>query len=94
MHVATLVIELHLPGCRSLKQKRGRLKPLLARLQKQFNISTAEIGRNDNHQAAVIACAAVANDQAHLERVLRSAVEWIAVHRPDLQIVDDRIEFI
>ncbi|MCJ7708279.1 MAG: DUF503 domain-containing protein, partial [Anaerolineales bacterium] len=44
MHVGALTLELRLPGCSSLKQKRSRLKPLLAALHREFNLSAAEIG--------------------------------------------------
>jgi uncharacterized protein YlxP (DUF503 family) len=43
MSLGLLTIHLHLPGCASLKEKRGRLKPLLTRLHREFNISAAEI---------------------------------------------------
>jgi uncharacterized protein YlxP (DUF503 family) len=91
MHVGTLTVELHLPGCDSLKQKRSRLKPLLARLHREFNISAAEVDHNDHHRAALIACAIVSNDVKHVQRVLEKIPEWIEKHRPDLQVVDHEI---
>ncbi len=57
-----LTIHLHLPGCASLKEKRGRLKPLLNQLHKKFNVSVAEMERQDMWQEAVIACALVNSD--------------------------------
>ncbi len=91
MHVAALTIELRLPGCRSLKEKRSRLKPLLAKLHQQFNISAAEIDHNDSWQFAVIACVVVSKDQGHAQRVLDRIPSWIESRRPDLQIIDDQI---
>jgi uncharacterized protein YlxP (DUF503 family) len=91
MHVAALTIELRLPGCRSLKEKRSRLKPLLAKLHQQFNISAAEIDHNDSWQFAVIACVVVSNDHGHAQRVLDRIPSWIEARRPDLQIIDDQI---
>ena len=35
--IATLTIHLHLPGCTSLKEKRGRIKPLMSRLRREFS---------------------------------------------------------
>jgi tripartite-type tricarboxylate transporter receptor subunit TctC len=35
--IATLTIHLHLPTCTSLKEKRGRIRPLIARLHREFN---------------------------------------------------------
>ncbi len=48
MSIATLTIHLHLPICSSLKEKRGRIKPLIARLHREFNISVAEMDLQDH----------------------------------------------
>ncbi len=91
MHVAALTIHLQLPGCASLKQKRSRLKPLLAQLHKQFNVSAAEIDGNDFHAAATVACVLVSNDNRHLQRSLMKIPAWIESRRPDLVVVDHQI---
>jgi uncharacterized protein YlxP (DUF503 family) len=67
---------------------RSRLKPLLARLHKEFNISTAEVGDNDHHAFAVVACVMVSNDARHAQRALDRIPDWVETHRPDLQIID------
>jgi len=92
MHISVCVIELGIPGCQSLKEKRGRLQPVLARLQSVFGLAAAEIGRQDAHAAAEIACVMVSTAAAHNERVLQSAVRWIEDHRPDVQVVSAQIE--
>jgi uncharacterized protein YlxP (DUF503 family) len=94
MHIGALTIELHIPGCTSLKQKRSRLKPLLARLHKQFNVSAAELDHNDIHQSALIGCVAVSNDSRHVQRVLGSIPGWIETNRPDIQVVDHQLEML
>jgi uncharacterized protein YlxP (DUF503 family) len=91
MHVAVLAIELRLPGCASLKEKRGRLKPLLAGLHREFNVSAAEIERQDSHTAAVIACAVVSSDGPHAQQVLDGIPGWIESRRPDLQVIDHQL---
>jgi uncharacterized protein YlxP (DUF503 family) len=91
MHVAALTIELRLPGCRSLKEKRSRLKSLLANIHRHFNVSAAEVDHNDNWQFATIACVVVSNDQAHAQRVLDGIPSWIESRRPDLQVIDDEM---
>lgn len=86
-------MRLHLPGCSSLKEKRGRLKPLLARLPKEFNVAVAEIGLNDVWQSAEIALVTVANgDTGWIHAQLESMVKWIEHHYPDLEVVDAPIE--
>jgi len=91
MHVAALTIELRLPGCHSLKEKRSCMKSLLANIHRHFNVSAAEIDQNDSWQFAVIACVVVSNDQGHTQRVLDGIPSWIESRRPDLQVIDDQI---
>jgi len=94
MHVATLTIELHLPDCSSLKQKRSRLKPLLAQLHRAFNVSAAEIGDNDRHRSAIIAVVVVSNDARHAQRLLSGVPAWIESRRPDIQVVDHQLALL
>lgn len=77
MILGTLSIDLHLPGCRSLKEKRGQLKKLIARLQRDFNVSVAEVEKHDLHQSARIGVAIVSNDRAFANRVLSKVVELV-----------------
>lgn len=92
MTLALLTIYLHLPGCSSLKQKRSRLKPLLSRIHKEFNVSAAEIGLNDHWQESVIGCALVSNENAHAHRVLQRIVGFLPENWPDLEIIEFHIE--
>lgn len=92
MTVALLTLHLHLPECRSLKAKRSRIKPLLSRIHREFNISAAEIGLNENWQECLIGCALVSNDNGHAHRVLQRVIEFIPANFPDLEIIDFRIE--
>jgi uncharacterized protein len=94
MRIGVLILELQIPGCASLKEKRGRLKPLLSRLHREFNISAAEVDRQDAWQASVIACAVVSNDAAHSQRVLQEVAHWLEQDWPDIDVVEYRIEII
>jgi uncharacterized protein len=79
--------ELHLPGCHSLKEKRGVLKPLTAALRQQLNVSVAETGHQDLWQRAEIACAAVGSARPVVEQLLRSA-DRLVEERDGVRIVD------
>lgn len=92
--IAILTLHLHLPGCASLKEKRGRLKPLLARLHRQFNLSSAEMDLHDMWQEAVIACAMLGNDTAHLQSALETVRKWVQANWPDGDVVDTNIELL
>ena len=67
------VWELHLPGCRSLKAKRGVLAPLKAALQRAGNLSVAELGHQDSWQRAELGCAALGSDRRVVDGALRAA---------------------
>ena len=92
--LATLTIHLHLPTCTSLKEKRGRIKPLIARLHREFNISVAEMDLQDKWQEAVIACAMIGNDHAFLQSALGNVTKWVEANWTDGDVWDTKIEVI
>jgi uncharacterized protein len=94
MPVGLLNLHILIPGCTSLKEKRSRLKPLLSRLHKEFNVSVAEMDLQDAWQEAVLVCAWVGNDKAHVQRSLQKISDWIEKFWPDVTLLDDHIEMI
>jgi hypothetical protein len=92
--LATLTIHLHLPACSSLKEKRGRIKPLIARLHREFNLSVAETDLQDKWQEAVIACAMVGNERGYLESALQNVAKWVEGNWTDGDVIEQRIEVI
>lgn len=92
--LATLTIHLHLPGCASLKEKRGRIKPLIARLHREFNVSVAEMDLQDVWQEAVIVCGMVAKGRGHLETALQTVAKWVEGNWTDGDVIEQRIEIV
>ncbi len=92
--IATLTIHLHIPTCASLKEKRGRIKPLIARLHREFNVSVAEIGFQDRWQESVIVCAMVGNEHGFLESALQNVARWVEGHWTDGDVIEQRIEIV
>ena len=92
--LATLTIHLHLPACASLKEKRGRIKPLISRLHREFNVSVAEMDLQDKWQEAVIVCAMVGNDAAFLQSALGNVAKWVEGNWSNGDVVDQKIEII
>ncbi len=90
--VGLLTLHIHLPGCSSLKEKRSRLRPLLARLRREFNVSVAEIEYMDRWDEAILACAMVSNDNGHTQRSLHKVIQWIEKYWPDVTLFDDQVE--
>jgi uncharacterized protein YlxP (DUF503 family) len=90
--IATLTIHLHIPGCSSLKEKRGMIKPLVSRLHREFNISVAEMGLQDKWQEAVIVCAMVGNEPGHLESALQNVARWVEGNWSNGDVWDTKVE--
>jgi len=92
--IGVLTFHLHLPGCSSIKEKRGRLKPLLSRLHRQFNVSAAEMDLQDKWQEAVVCCGMVGNDNAYLQSALETVRRWVQANWPDGDVLDTKIEIL
>ena len=87
-------IHLHIPGCTLLKEKRLWLKPLIAHLHREFNISMAEMYLQDRWQEAIIACALVNNGRAQIRRSLQLVSKWVAAYCPVGMVVEEKLEMI
>ncbi len=94
MSIGILTLYFLIPGCTSLKEKRGRLKPIIARLHREFNLSVAEIDRQDIWGEAVLACALISNDGRHTQSALQNTANYFGSNWPDLELVEQRIELI
>ncbi len=77
MVLGVAIWELHLPGCRSLKEKRGTLRPLLSKLHQRHNVSVAETGHQDLWQRAELCCAVVGSDRRVVDETLRAADQMV-----------------
>jgi uncharacterized protein YlxP (DUF503 family) len=91
--LAYAVYDLHLPGCRSLKEKRMVVRSLKARVRNQFEVSAAEVADQDLLQRASLGVAAVGPDQEPLDALLQNILSFVESHL-DGHILDYRNEFI
>ena len=92
--VGILSLHLQLPGCTTLKEKRSKIKPILSRLHREFNISASEMEHQDSWQEFVIACALISNDQIHIQRVMQQIIRFTEATWPDCNILDQNLEII
>ncbi|HXO20479.1 MAG TPA: DUF503 domain-containing protein [Thermoanaerobaculia bacterium] len=70
MTVGISSFELHLPSCRSLKDKRRVVKSLVDRIHRRYRVSVAETDFHDLLQRAEISLAAVANGEGEIARMM------------------------
>jgi hypothetical protein len=77
MIVGAALIEIHVHGSHSLKEKRGVVRSVLARIRNRFNVSAAEVGGQDTWQRAVLGVVTVGNDARAARTVLEKVVEFV-----------------
>ena len=94
MAVGLLTLELYLPLVYSLKEKRGILKPLIARLRRDFNVSVCEAEAQDVHTRAVLQVVCVSQNSALAHRQLQLAANRVEGWRMDAELIDYYIEMI
>ena len=92
--VGLLTLEIYIPGITSLKEKRGIVKPLVARLRHEFNVSVAEAEDQDQLGHTVLAVAAVSPSADYVHGLLTHIAECVAEWRLDAELVDYTIEML
>lgn len=94
MAVGMLTLELYLPLNQSLKGKRSILKPLIARLRREFNVSVCEADAQDTLTRAVLEVVCVSQNSALAHRQLQLVANRVESWRLDAQLIDYFIEMI
>ena len=86
MFVLALHVELRLPGCRSLKDRRQAIKPILDGARHRFEVSAAEVGHQDKWQRADLGFAAVSGQHHHVVDVI-DEVERFVWSFPEVEVI-------
>lgn len=94
MAIGLLTLELYLPLNDSLKGKRSILKPLIARLRHDYNISVCEADAQDTLTRAVLEIVCVSGNSALANRQLQNVANRVERWRMDAQLIDYYIEMV
>ena len=96
MYVGVARLRLHLPGARSLKDKRQVVRSIKDRLRNSFNISIAEIDVTDLWQRATLGVVSISASRDYLEGLMRN-VEQAATRQANnlgAEVVDSFMDFV
>lgn len=93
MFVGVATLTLHIPGARSLKDKRSVIRSFKDRVAARLSVSIAEVGAYDQLQRAVFGVAVVSNDRAVCDEVLAKVVAMAGTLR-DAVLADVRTESV
>ena len=77
----------------SLKTKRSVVRPIVADIRKQFQISVAEVGDAQLHRRAQIGVSMISGERFHIEEVLNSVEELVA-RRPEVELLSSKMRFV
>jgi uncharacterized protein YlxP (DUF503 family) len=89
MWLGAIEFDLRLGDVHSLKEKRSVVRPLVADLRRQFQLSAAEVDHLDLYRRAGVGVAVVGPDRRHVVDVLDSA-ERLVAGRPELELLSAR----
>lgn len=92
MVVGVKTFDIHIPGCRSLKEKRFVIRSLKDRIRTKFNVAVAEVDNQDLWQRATIAVASVNEHKRYLDGLLEKVSEVFANERR-IVILSEEVEF-
>jgi len=82
-----LELDVRLPQCHSLKEKRAVVKTILQGATRRYGVSAAEVDHQDKWQRAALGFATVSGSQAHAREVL-DAVERFVWSFPEVEVID------
>jgi uncharacterized protein YlxP (DUF503 family) len=77
MVVGAALVEIHVHGSQSLKQKRGVVRSIQQRLRNRFNLSVSEVGGQGTWQIAVLGMSAAGAEGPPVRKVLERAIRFV-----------------
>jgi uncharacterized protein len=87
MHVATLRLAIRVRDCRVARVKRRRIRAILEKLHKHFNVSVAEVDGHNHPSESIVAAAAIAEGRREAREPLERIIDALAVH-PRVELLD------
>ncbi|EMT54144.1 MULTISPECIES: DUF503 domain-containing protein [Brevibacillus] len=90
--IAGARIQLFLPACQNLKEKRAIVKSVLGKLRSRFHVSAAELAYQEQWQRAEIGIAAVANEMSFLANQMQAMIRLVENH-PGVELIQADTEY-
>lgn len=87
MFVLALRVDLRLPACHSLKEKRALLRPIVEGARSRFSVSVAEVDHQDSWQRAELGFALVSGSVTAVEE-LATKIERFIWQADEIEVLD------
>ncbi|MBN2027867.1 MAG: DUF503 domain-containing protein [Actinobacteria bacterium] len=70
MYIGALRVELYMPQCHNLKEKRQVIRSVIDRVRNRFNVGISEIDKNDLWQVCSLGITCVSNSEYNVREIL------------------------
>jgi uncharacterized protein YlxP (DUF503 family) len=92
--IAILLLTFHIPNSNSLKAKRQVSQSIIARLRGRFNVSIAELGKENSWQILILGLTTISNNGLRAAKVLDSALIFVQSMALDAELVQVEREIV
>ncbi len=93
MMIGTCVATFRAEWVTSLKEKRMIRRSLMEKTRNKFNVSIAEVDKQDDHKLLTIGFACVSNENRHADRMVRQILDFMETHT-QAELIDVQIEVL
>ncbi|WP_417555642.1 DUF503 domain-containing protein [Microbacterium sp.] len=87
MWIGWVEFDILLGDVRSLKEKRGVIRPIIADLSRRTEAAAAEVGAQDLHRRTHIGVCIVAAHAGHVHEVLDQAERMLVDQHPEITLL-------
>jgi len=93
MVLGVVELELLIPETTSLKAKRSVVKRVINRTRARFNVTIAEVGKQDMCSRGVVGCVMVGSDRRYINGALDKLIDFVE-GLSLAEILEARIEIV
>jgi uncharacterized protein YlxP (DUF503 family) len=94
MVIGSALATYHLPNAHSLKEKRGVVRSLIARVRGRFDVAIAEVEDQNLWQRATIGIAYVSSSSRHADEVIGKVGDFLAGASPEAELIAIETELV
>lgn len=92
MYVGVCRLDFHIPGSRSLKDKRRLVRSVSERIRNKFGASVAEVAEQDKWQIGVLGVSVVSGNLNKAHEMLDSIIRFAAEFAVEAEVVVSGME--
>jgi len=92
--LCTILLDISLPGVRSLKEKRSIVKPIILKMRRKFNISVAEVEYQDIWNRSLLLCAIASNNNRFSQQQAMKIIDFFENEFKTVILLSHKIEFL